>query len=168
MPLGATYTSPAALARFGVYHALVRVFPVAGETAHRLWVTSPGRQKLWTSSPMPAVAGGSPAWFQPARHTSQLPAEGVPVPPPTESAGVRVITEDWRAGGMLPNADGWAELTDHWFGMLIVTGYGARPAKVLPICQFWEPLASITIWMWSARSSWWTRLPWMVVWTWVW
>jgi hypothetical protein len=74
----------------------------------------PGRQNEHASSAMPTVLVGSPVSFHPAMHTSQLPAVGVPEPPPTEFATSSSMTVDCNAGGVVvPYADGCANVTDH-------------------------------------------------------
>src|ERR1035441_9201394 len=114
-------------ARFGVYQTLVRVFPAAADTAQAEAVTSPGRQNEWMSSASPTVAGGSPAWFHPAMRNSQLPAAGVPDPPPTEVAGSSAMTVDCSAGGMFWRLAGWLNVAAHWFTTTIAPARVTRP-----------------------------------------
>ena len=65
------------------------------------------------SSESPTVADATPFWFQPDRMNSQFPELGVPLPPPTELAGVSAMTVLESAGGIDWKVLGWAAVADH-------------------------------------------------------
>jgi hypothetical protein len=107
---------------------LALLAPVEVDTAHWLVVSLPGRQNDRMSSPAAWVAAVTPVWFQPVRAISQFPAVGVPLPPPTDVAGVRAMTVDCSAGGVRPKAAGWLKVPDHAFGMVIARAEHPPPA----------------------------------------
>jgi hypothetical protein len=67
----------------------------------------------------------------PTRQNSHDPAVGVPVPPPTDVAGVSATTVDCRAGGVFPNVAGCANVAAHW--LTARTGSGAPVKEMYPL-----------------------------------
>lgn len=68
------------------------------------------------SSASATVAAGRLVWFHPATQNNQLPAVGVPLPPPTEVELFSAITVDSRAGGVFPQVAGCANVAAQAFG----------------------------------------------------
>lgn len=106
-----------------MYQTDARVFALV------LVLTFPGRQNEWMSSASPVATPVRPDWFHPDRQNSQFPSLGTPDPPPTDVEEFSAITVDCNAGGMEPNADGWANVPAHW----LTTAGAGRPPKAVRV-----------------------------------